>query len=87
VVDPAGRLSTHSQEAVMDRAPKRQIDPVRESAPDEDLQDQAATEALRRQAAAAYLRAARLTDDPAERESLRRQALAVLSPRGKAPPR
>jgi hypothetical protein len=39
------------------------------------------TEEVRaRQAAAAFLRAARLTDDPVERESLRRRAAALLAP-------
>lgn len=39
------------------------------------------TEAIRaRQAAAAFLRAARLTDNLAERESLRRRAADLLAP-------
>ena len=39
------------------------------------------TEAIRaRQAAAAFLRAARLTDDPTEREWLRRRAVDLLAP-------
>jgi len=69
----------------MHRVPKRQNDADGESAPDEDFQAQLAGEALRRQAAAACLRAARLTDDVAERESLRRQAAELLSGRRRRP--
>ena len=65
----------------MDRVPKRQNDAARESVPDEDFQAESAGELRRRQAAAACLRAARLTDDAQERESLRRQAAELLSRR------
>ncbi len=47
----------------------------------DDKRQAEAAEVSKRQAAAAYLRAARLTDDAAERESLRRQAAELLSPR------
>jgi hypothetical protein len=69
----------------MDRVPKRQNDADGESVPDEDFQAQSAGEVLRRQAAAACLRAARLTDDATERESLRRQAAELLSGRRRRP--
>jgi hypothetical protein len=51
-----------------------------ESLPDRDLQDAQARELSRRQQAASYLKAARMTDDPAERESLRRKAAELLTP-------
>ena len=51
-----------------------------ESLPDRDPQDPQARELSRRQQAASYLRAARMTDDPAERESLRRKAAELLAP-------
>lgn len=53
----------------------------RHSLPDKDVPGEPAKDVRKRQAAAAYLRAARLTDDPAERESLRRKAAELLSPR------
>jgi hypothetical protein len=67
----------------MDRVPKRQNDADRESLPDEELPTESAAAASKRQAAAAYLRAARLTDDATERESLRRQAAELLSRRAR----
>lgn len=68
----------------MDRVSKRH-DTGRQSVPDEKLQGEVASEASRRQTAAACLRAARLTDDAAERESLRRQAAELLSGRRRRP--
>jgi hypothetical protein len=66
----------------MDRAPKRDFsDGERESVPDPAAHDERAEEASRRQKAAAYLRAARLTDDAQEREELRRKAGELLSSR------
>ena len=65
----------------MDGVPRRVTDGDREeSQADNRLQAETA-HARRRQKAAAYLRAAKLTDDPAERESLRRRAAELLSPR------
>ena len=64
----------------MDRVSKR-YDAARESAPEQETQAEPVGEAGKRQAAAAHLRAARLTDDPAERESLRRLAAELLSGR------
>jgi hypothetical protein len=49
--------------------------------PDGHARSVNAHELRNRQAAAAYLRAAKLTDDTAERESLRRKAAALLAPR------
>ena len=52
---------------------------------DEDLEGRPADAGARRQAAA-YLREARLTDDPAQREALRRKAAELLAPsRGRKP--
>jgi len=66
----------------MDRAPKREFgDGERESLPDPEVRDERAEETSRRQKAAAYLRAARLTDDTKEREELRRKAVRLLSSR------
>jgi hypothetical protein len=70
------------------------MDPKRHDAdrgplPDgDDLQSVQARRLRDRQQAASYLRAARLTDDAAERESLRRKAAELLSPRrgGEASP-
>jgi hypothetical protein len=68
----------------MDRVSKRH-DAGSEPAPDEKRQAEAAGEVSKRQAAAACLRAARLTDDAAERESLRRQAAELLTGRPRRP--
>jgi hypothetical protein len=46
----------------------------------ERLPSGAAGEAGERKLAASYLRAARLTDDPSEREALRRRAAELLAP-------
>jgi hypothetical protein len=51
------------------------------SVPGEDGQPEA--QVRRRQRAASYLRAAKLTEDAAEREKLRRKAATLLSPRGR----
>ncbi len=51
-----------------------------ESLPDTNLQDAKAREPSRRQQAASFLRAARMTDDAEERESLRRKAAELLAP-------
>jgi hypothetical protein len=50
------------------------------SPPDRDSQESAVRELTSRQQAASYLRAARMTDDAAERESLRRKAAGLLAP-------
>jgi hypothetical protein len=50
---------------------------------DEDADGRSADAGERRQAAA-YLREARLTDDPAEREDLRRRAAELLAPSRRA---
>jgi hypothetical protein len=65
----------------MDRVPKRRSGARGESVRDEGSRDVAAAVARQRQAAAALLRAARLTDDPSERESLRRKAAELLEQR------
>jgi len=52
---------------------------------DEESDGRSADAGARRQAAA-YLREARLTDDPAEREALRHKAAELLAPsRGRKP--
>ncbi len=52
---------------------------------DEDVEGRPADAGARRQAAA-YLREARLTDDPAQKEALRRRAAELLAPsRGRKP--
>jgi hypothetical protein len=63
----------------MDRGPKRHD--ADRALPDDESQGEAVEELRRRQAAASLLRAARLTDDATERESLRRQAAELLSRR------
>jgi hypothetical protein len=50
---------------------------------DEESDGRPADAAARRQAAA-YLREARLTDDPAQREALRRRAAELLAPSRRA---
>jgi hypothetical protein len=65
----------------MDRVPKvHDAGTDRPSLPDKNVPGEPAESVRRRQAAASYLRAARLTEDAAERESLRRQAAELLSP-------
>ena len=64
----------------MDGRPKPQ-DPDRPSPPGEESRGEHCGETRRRQAAASYLSVSRLTDDAAERESLRQQAAELLSPR------
>ena len=65
----------------MDRSPKPQ-DVNRSSPPVEESPGEPCGETRKRQAAASYLSVARLTDDAADRKSLRRQAAELLSPRG-----
>lgn len=65
----------------MDRSPKPQY-VNRSSPPGEESLGEPCGEARRRQAAASHLSVARLSDDAAERKSLRRQAAELLSPRG-----
>src|SRR6185295_7380323 len=69
-------------EVEMDRAHKRDLTEVEtEPMPDRESLDEDVLETQRRQKAAAYLRAARLTDDAGEREALRRKAGELLSSR------
>jgi len=53
----------------------------RQDLPNRDLASDLAGDAGRRREAAAYLRAARLTDDASERQALRRKAAELLEPR------
>jgi len=54
--------------------------------PSDEEPDARAVDATARRQAAAYLREARLTDDPAEREALRHKAAELLAPsRGRKP--
>ena len=66
----------------MDRATKQYLAEAKtDSLPDREPHGEGALETQERQKAAAYLRAARLTDDAEEREALRRKAGELLSPR------
>ena len=66
----------------MDRATKQDLPEVEtDSLRDRESHDEGALETQKRQQAAAYLRAARLTDDAGEREALRRKAGELLSSR------
>jgi len=58
-----------------------------EPRPDADERAVQSQQARVRQAAAAFLRAARLTQDEAERESLKRKAAELLSPRPRLEPK
>jgi hypothetical protein len=51
-----------------------------------DAEPESDADVRRRQKAASCLRRAKLTDDPAERESLRRQAAQLLAPRKRRRP-
>ena len=66
----------------MDALSSRMSVSDRDDAP-ADVPSGDSAQANSRQKAAAKLRAARLTDDPAERELLRRQAAELIAPRRK----
>ena len=61
--------------------PQRLDSEGKDSLSNKDLNGDSTPEARRRQEAASYLRRARQTDDPDERELLRRQAADLLAPR------
>ena len=65
----------------MDRKQERHDAETDHELPNAESQDDPAAELTARQRAAAYLRAARLTDDAREREALRQKAAELLSPR------